>query len=173
MGKATMAAKKERLEKINSHIEWSKEQTERVLALAQFADGCSVYAPAATAKVDGEFDHSWVVEQTVMVPDLHCEEQVVIPANYVKLFAGKERGHIVNVGVDPFAATLQQRRYAALSPNLKVTLPGGRIALMAKTDGKTVIHDPNDPEAEAAFAEFVEKAKSVESGDEAGTTTST
>lgn len=144
MGRKTTEANKERLQAIKQHIEWAGQQQPLVRALARFAEGCFVYGPAPTERSTGEFDHTWNVQQVRLVPEF-CEEEVTIPANSVRLALLNDHGLVVVVGVDDPLAGAKMGRYATLSEDLEVILPGGTVAKMTKIDNdKYEIKEPHD-----------------------------
>ena len=146
MSTKTKQVSKERLDQIKHHQEWAAQQEAIVHTLATYVEGCLLYVPAATQATTGEFDQEWTVTRAVLVPEQHCVDAVVIPADHVTVVVANDHGKAVTVGPDTLAPDRRRRRFVTLSPDLEIALPGGKTAHLRKTGtGYTVDEDDSLP----------------------------
>jgi hypothetical protein len=83
----------------------------------------------------------------VLVPEVHCEEQVTIPADHLRIGLVNDHGKLVLVGSDPHIVGTRMR-FIEITPDLEVALPGGEVARMRKVGEAYIVEEPR-----AAFEE--------------------
>jgi len=152
MGKRTEAANAMRREEFERHALWAKQKEPAVGVLIGYTAGCHAYAPWPATPVIPDVPNYATVLRIVLVPP-QTEVEIVIPAGYCQIVAGKdkktERVVLVLRG-QPGKDGKADAFYADVNPGLEIVTPIGKVAkLVRDAQGEWDVDEPDDAPIEA------------------------